>query len=50
MRGRSLADRTHRPIRRHPFAGRVGQSRGETDQRGFIVDRGRLRGGDLVLA
>ena len=50
MRRRGLADRADRPIRRHPFSRCVGQNGGEADQPGFVVDRRRLHGCDLVPA
>jgi hypothetical protein len=45
-----LAERTDRPVRGDPFAGRMLQRCGQPDQAGGVIDRGRLDGGNLVPA
>jgi len=50
MRGGHFADGTDRPIRRDPFAGGMGQQRGQPDPARALVDGGGLDGGDLMLA
>src|SRR5262245_33007204 len=44
-----LGDRTDRPVRGDPLAGGVGERGGQMDHPGGLIDRGRLKGGDLVL-
>ncbi len=50
MRGGGLADGTNRPVRGDPLPGGMGQKGGQSDLAAFLVDRGGLHGGDLVLA
>src|SRR6266851_3525494 len=44
-----FADRAHRPVRRDPFPGGMGQERGQPDLAGILVDGGGLHRGDLML-
>ena len=45
-----LRDRTDRPVRRQPFAGGMGQGRGQSDQACGLINRGGLDGRDLIPA
>ena len=45
-----LSDRTHRPFRRHPFAGGVRQHGGQLNKPRLFLDSGGLHHRNLMLA
>ncbi len=50
MRRGRIADRAHRPFRRHPFAGGMGEHGRQSNEAGVLIDRRGLHGRDLVPA